>query len=177
MLEKSGQNDIWLIGQGTSYTALCWYPSCPRISSLREMQRQATVTKPLGIWVCANRLAQFVPLALRTYRASIGQSQGQALSLGTASVPPYHLLITETPWRKWILNNSHPITCCKSSCSEFTWKQHTHIHINPNKHILAQTYLKMRFNILLVNHPLTWKAHFQCYRRLNAFVLPGFSSL
>lgn len=97
MLKKSGQNDIWLIGQGTSYTALCWYPSCPRISSLWEMQRQATVTKPLGIWVCANRLAQFVPLALRTHRASTGQSQGQALSLGTASVPPYHLLITNTP--------------------------------------------------------------------------------
>lgn len=173
MLKKSGPNDIWLIGQGPSYTALCWSRSWPRISSLCEMQRQATVTEPLGSWVCANRLAQFAPLLHRTYRACTAQSQGRALPLGTAGAAPLPFA------HYWNRSSKLPALLH----TQLLWL-HTHTQWHMHTHQHAQTYctaaVMLRWDLMpswLVSKTLSWKAHFWCSGGLNAFVLKGFFSL
>lgn len=164
MLKKSGPNDIWLIGQGPSYTALCWSRSWPRISSLCEMQRQATVTKPLGSRACANRLAQFAPLVHRTCRACTAQSQGQALPLGTASAAPL-------PFAHYGKRSSKfPILLH----TQLLWLHtHTMAHTYPPAHtniLCRRHHFKVRFNTLLASQQnIKLKSPFLMFWRARCF--------
>lgn len=163
MLKKSGPNDIWLIGQGTSSTALCWYPSCPRNSSLWAMQRQAVVTKPLGNWVCANRLAKICITGTWNLLSSHSPeprtdsaSWDNMKKMDPQQFPTHYLLQTRLQ------------------------TQSSHIHNNTHKHINThivyhKRYPEVRFNGLLASQqhiklkspfPMLFKAKCFCAFRL-----------
>lgn len=173
MLKKFGPNDIWLIGQGPSYTALCWSRSWPRISSLCEMQRQATVTKPLGSRACAKTdWHNLRPWCTEPAELAQPRAKDRLCLSGQPVLLPYHLLITER-------DPQNSQFCCTPSCSDFTHTQwHTHTHQHTQTYCVADIIL--RWDLIpswLVSKTLSWKAHFWCSGGLDAFVLKGFFSL